>query len=201
MKKCKTIHFQTHGFPDEFADFCVFWCFFGFVKYNLVFPFVFDVFETQKVPISHEFTNFANSPQPQILDEYSDRLKLIKFRSTHPTRVVDILDFNKIINKNHSTKQKYVEQLKKKLAKLPKSSKQWRRINRELLNKKSRLTSIPTLRDDGEVVGRFEIQSRCIRKYFFFEIRVTAGSSGYSIFRVTWRRVAGLRSFQIAQVQ
>ena len=44
----------------------------------------------------------------------------------------------------------YVEQLKKKLAKLPKSSKQWWRINRELLNKKSRLTSIPTLRDDGK---------------------------------------------------
>ena len=45
---------------------------------------------------------------------------------------------------------KYVQQLKKKLAKLPKSSKQWWRINRELLNKKSRLTSIPTLRDDGK---------------------------------------------------
>ena len=43
---------------------------------------------------------------------------------------------------------RYVQELKDKLTSLPKCSKQWWRINRELLNRKSRLTSIPTLRDD-----------------------------------------------------
>ena len=43
---------------------------------------------------------------------------------------------------------RYVQELKQKLAQLPKCSKQWWRINRELLNRKSRLISIPILRDD-----------------------------------------------------
>jgi len=42
----------------------------------------------------------------------------------------------------------YVQELKAKLVNLSKSDKQWWRINRELLNKKARLSSIPPLRDD-----------------------------------------------------
>ena len=41
----------------------------------------------------------------------------------------------------------HVAKLKSKLSTLPKSSKQWWRINRELLNRKSRIWSIPILRD------------------------------------------------------
>jgi len=45
---------------------------------------------------------------------------------------------------------KYVEALKIKLASLPRSSKQWWRINRELLNRKATLTSIPPLKDGAD---------------------------------------------------
>ena len=41
----------------------------------------------------------------------------------------------------------YVQELRAKLVGLSKSDKQWWRINRELLNKKARLSSIPPLRD------------------------------------------------------
>ena len=42
---------------------------------------------------------------------------------------------------------RHVQALKDKLSSLPKCSKQWWRINRELLNRKGRLSSIPSLRD------------------------------------------------------
>ena len=42
---------------------------------------------------------------------------------------------------------KYVEKLKAKLSALPKSSKQWWRINRELLRRTANVKSIPPLRD------------------------------------------------------
>jgi len=42
---------------------------------------------------------------------------------------------------------KYVEKLKAKLVSLPRSSKQWWRINRELLHRKAKPSSIPPMRD------------------------------------------------------
>ena len=44
---------------------------------------------------------------------------------------------------------KYVERLKQKLSALPRNSKPWWRLNRELLNRKAKLSSIPPLRVDG----------------------------------------------------
>ena len=45
-------------------------------------------------------------------------------------------------------KSGYVDQLKEKIANLPKSSKAWWRLNRELLHRKVKLSSIPTLKED-----------------------------------------------------
>ena len=45
---------------------------------------------------------------------------------------------------------RYVEKLKDKLSKLPRSSKQWWRINRELLHRKASVASIPPLREDAQ---------------------------------------------------
>jgi len=45
---------------------------------------------------------------------------------------------------------KHVQQVKEKMASLPRSSKQWWKINRELLHRKATLSSIPTLREDGK---------------------------------------------------
>ena len=44
-------------------------------------------------------------------------------------------------------RHKYVEKLKAKLAGLPRCSKQWWRINRELLHRKANVSSIPPLKD------------------------------------------------------
>ena len=44
---------------------------------------------------------------------------------------------------------KYVEKLKAKLAELPRSSKQWWKINRELLHRKANVKSIPPLKEDS----------------------------------------------------
>ena len=45
---------------------------------------------------------------------------------------------------------KYVEVLRAKLASLPRGSKRWWRINRELLHRKANLASIPPLRDGSD---------------------------------------------------
>ena len=45
-------------------------------------------------------------------------------------------------------KSGYVNQLKQKIPNLPKSSKAWWRLNRELLHRKVKLSSIPTLKED-----------------------------------------------------
>ena len=45
-------------------------------------------------------------------------------------------------------RQKYVQRLKEKLMSLPKGSKQWWKINRELLNKKGKVSSIPSLKNE-----------------------------------------------------
>ena len=47
-------------------------------------------------------------------------------------------------------KTHHVQELKDKLAGLPKCSKQWWRINRELLNRKGKMASIPTLRENDQ---------------------------------------------------
>ena len=44
---------------------------------------------------------------------------------------------------------KHVQKVKHKMAALPKASKQWWKINRELLRHRCTLSSIPTLREDG----------------------------------------------------
>ena len=43
--------------------------------------------------------------------------------------------------------QNYLKKLKDRIANLKKGSKQWRRLNRELLDKKTKCSSIPPLRD------------------------------------------------------
>ena len=55
-------------------------------------------------------------------------------------------DCRKIINEE---RQRYVQKLKDKLLALPKGSKQWWKINRELLNRKRKISSIPSLKEDS----------------------------------------------------
>ena len=43
--------------------------------------------------------------------------------------------------------QAYLQELRKKLAALPKGSKRWWKLNRELLQKKAKISSMPPLRD------------------------------------------------------
>jgi len=45
--------------------------------------------------------------------------------------------------------KEYIVKLKARIAKLPRGSKQWWSLNRELLNKKARLSSVPPLRDSN----------------------------------------------------
>jgi len=45
---------------------------------------------------------------------------------------------------------KYVQQVKEKMANLPRGRKRWWRINRELMRRKANLDSIPTLKDNGQ---------------------------------------------------
>ena len=47
-------------------------------------------------------------------------------------------------------RSKYVVKLKEKISTLSKSDKKWWRLNRELLNRKANVASIPTLREDTE---------------------------------------------------
>ena len=45
---------------------------------------------------------------------------------------------------------KHVQKVKEKMATLPPASKQWWKINRELLRRKATLSSMPTLRENGQ---------------------------------------------------
>ena len=47
-------------------------------------------------------------------------------------------------------RENYVQMIKQQLAKLPRRSKQWWRINRELLNRKAAMSSIPVLKMEGQ---------------------------------------------------
>ena len=52
-----------------------------------------------------------------------------------------------------NAKKEYVEKLKEKLNSLPKGSKRYWSLNRELLHRKARISTIPTLKDGGQWVS------------------------------------------------
>ena len=60
----------------------------------------------------------------------------------------------------------YVGALKEKIAGLSKSSKQWWRLNRELLNKKARTSSIPPLKHDGNWISDAKTKANAFAKTF-----------------------------------
>ena len=53
----------------------------------------------------------------------------------------------RILNQSYDA---YVQQIREKIASLPKGSKQWWKLNHQLLNKKCKTTSIPPLKVNGE---------------------------------------------------
>jgi len=61
---------------------------------------------------------------------------------------------------------RYVEVLKLKLAKLPKRSKQWWRINRELLQRKANVSSIPPLRENNQWLLDAKSKANAFAKVF-----------------------------------
>ena len=98
-------------------------------------------------------------------EEFIPRSKLVLEKATHPWLdsicAQAIRDKNEavgsdryevvearcaeILNERH---QAYISRLKEKLANLSKNDRQWWRLNQELINKKSRVSSIPPLKDD-----------------------------------------------------
>ena len=61
----------------------------------------------------------------------------------------------------------HVQKLKTKLSSLPKCSKEWWRIFRELLNRKGKLTSIPTLRDGDKWLTDSKEKADAFARAFF----------------------------------
>ena len=61
---------------------------------------------------------------------------------------------------------KYLESLKKKIAGLKKGSKAWWRLNRELLDKKAKCSSIPPLRDEKEWIDDSKGKANLFAKTF-----------------------------------
>ena len=61
---------------------------------------------------------------------------------------------------------KYVEQLKAKIAALPKRSKQWWRLNRELLHRKAAIKAIPPLREGKEWIVEAKAKADAFAKVF-----------------------------------
>ena len=61
---------------------------------------------------------------------------------------------------------KYVEALKQKLATLSRSSKQWWKINRELLHRKATVASIPPLREDAQWLTNAKDKANAFAKTF-----------------------------------
>ena len=98
-------------------------------------------------------------------EEYTPHSKLVLAKSTHPwldlaceaainkkNEAMGTPDFllaqaqcAECLNQKH---KEYIVRLKAKLAKLSKSDRQWWRLNRELLNRKAKITSVPPLKDD-----------------------------------------------------
>ena len=61
---------------------------------------------------------------------------------------------------------KYVEKLKAKIAALPKRSKQWWRLNRELLNRKAAIKAIPPLREGAQWIVDAKAKADAFAKVF-----------------------------------
>jgi len=66
-------------------------------------------------------------------------------------------------------RSKYVEKLKAKLAELPRCSKQWWRINRELLHRKANVSAIPPLRDGTNWLLDAKAKAHTFAKNFSFK--------------------------------
>ena len=81
--------------------------------------------------------------------------------------------------------QKYVATLKEKIGKLKKGSKQYWRLNRELLCKKGRCSSIPPLRDGTLWVNSSKDKANVFAKTF-------AGKAVLPDESVDWRFLVGL---------
>ena len=64
---------------------------------------------------------------------------------------------------------KYVEKLKAKIAALPKRSKQWWRLSRELLNRKAAIKAIPPLREGAEWIVDAKAKADAFAKVFEFK--------------------------------
>ena len=63
-------------------------------------------------------------------------------------------------------RQKYIDKLKAKLSSLPRSSKQWWRINRELMHQKAKISSIPPLREGNEWILNAKDKADSFAKVF-----------------------------------
>ena len=61
---------------------------------------------------------------------------------------------------------KYIAKLKTQIAKLKKGSKQWWRLNRQLLNKRAKLSSVPPLRDGTTWVNTSKDKADLFAKTF-----------------------------------
>ena len=102
-----------------------------------------------------------------LLVKYIPQTEIETKRSSHPwlnarcqnaicqKNAADRTDAFKVAEKKcddvlREEKARYVEDLKKKLAALPKNSKRWWRMNRELVQRKANIASIPPLREDKE---------------------------------------------------
>ena len=69
-------------------------------------------------------------------------------------------------------REKYVEKLKAKLASLPRCSKQWWRINRELLHRKANISSIPPLRNGTDWLLDAKAKANAFAETFAFKNRL-----------------------------
>jgi len=125
----------------------------------------FDWAMLQNGSAEDSFTNFFEALW-QFLLKYIPQKQITSKKSTHPW--LNERCKNAILKKNQAEgttrfdyeqvqctkilgeeRAKYIEQTKIKLANLPKGSKEWWRINRELMHKRGRVGSIPVLRDSN----------------------------------------------------
>ena len=61
---------------------------------------------------------------------------------------------------------RHVQRTKEKLAKLPRHSKQWWRLNRELLRRRTNLSSVPTLKEDGQWLSEAKAKADAFARTF-----------------------------------
>ena len=72
-------------------------------------------------------------------------------------------DCFEVLNKE---RKNWVDQTKKKLASLPKSSKQWWRLNRDLMRRKANISSIPALREGTQWLTDAKSKANAFAKVF-----------------------------------